>query len=267
MGDFALALTAANIDLVGTAAAAATHVLGFQADIDLANTDEIVSGQAVAGAGSLFATLATAVTGSDINLVGTTAATAADTGTFGLTISGTDSVTAQSVSVSDATLTLLTTGTSLKATDAFTKADVEDLKYEGNIFGPFDWVSDSTKAVNSIFRITGLSTTADVPAQIIVENARNGAAFNGVYPFTILGSSVQGSEVRVNSAQLEAIAGQFGTADISMVFSTTNDLDVDRLNASPSASVVTPFGDNSNSDSTADTTLPATTNNDDDGNF
>ncbi|MBU2605860.1 MAG: hypothetical protein KKC43_08215 [Alphaproteobacteria bacterium] len=265
LGDFALAFTPGFLDLAGTPAVIG-NVLGFVADIDFQNTDEIVSGQAIAGAGAVFATAATVATGSDINLVSTTAATAPATGTFDLTISTTAPVAAQTVSVSDAVLTL-DTSVGLKATDAFTIADVEDLKYEGNVFGPFDWVSDSTKAVNSIFRITGLDPAEDVPAQIIVTNSRNGSAFNGVYPFTILGSSVQGSEVRLNSSQLEAVAGQFGTADISMVFSTTLDLDVDRLNASPSSSVVTPFGDNSNSDSTPDTTTPATTLNDDQGNF
>ena len=269
LGDFALALTAANIDMVGTAAAA-TDVLGFSADIDFSNTDEIVSGEAIAVSGGLFGSDGgpIAVSGSDINLVGTTPATAADTGTFELTISGTDSVLAQSVSASDAVLALRTTGTSLKATDPFTEADVEDLKYEGYVFGPFDWVSDSKRAVNSIFRVTGLSPDTDVPAQIILENSRNGDSFNGVYPFTILGSSVQGSEVRINSAQLEALAGVFGTADVTMVFSVDADLDVDRLNASPASSVVTPFGDGANQDgSGVGSTAPGTSNNDDDGNY
>ena len=269
LGEFALALTPANIDMVGTAAAA-TDVLGFSADIDFSNTDEIVSGEAIAGSGGLFASDGgpIAVSGSDINLVGTTPATAADTGTFELAISGTDPVLAQSVSVSDAVLALRTTGTSLKATDPFTEADVEDLKYEGYVFGPFDWVSDSKRAVNSIFRVTGLSPDTDVPAQIILENSRNGDSFNGVYPFTILGSSVQGSEVRINSAQLEALAGVFGTADVTMVFSVDADLDVDRLNASPASSVVTPFGDGANQDgSGVGSTTPGTSNNDDDGNY
>jgi hypothetical protein len=270
LGNFALALTPANIDMVGTAAAA-TDVLGFSADIDFSNTDEIVSGEAASDVGStLFDSDggAVVVSGNDINLVGTTPATGADTGTFELLISGTDPVLAQSVSASDAVLALRTTGTSLKATDPFTEADVEDLKYEGYVFGPFDWVSDSKRAVNSIFRVTGLSPDTDVPAQIILENSRNGDSFNGVYPFTILGSSVQGSEVRINSAQLEALAGVFGTADVTMVFSVDADLDVDRLNASPASSVVTPFGDGANQDgSGVGSTAPGTTNNDDDGNY
>ena len=269
LGDFAFELnTDANVNMVGLAADY-TDVLGFKADIDLESVTNVDSGDAVPDivATGLFQASAD-VTGSDINLVGTTVADADDTGTFQLTIEGDGPVLAQSVSVSDAVLDLKAASPSLlQATDAFTKADVEDLKYEGFFFGPFDWVSDSTKAVNSIFRITGLSTTEDVPAQIIVENARNGSAFDGVYPFTILGSSVQGSEVRVNSAQLEAIAGKFGTADISMVFSTENDLDVDRLNASPSSSVVTPFGDNANAEGSGESTSPGSTENDDEGNF
>lgn len=267
LGTFAMTFTPGNLDLVGTPAAVG-NVLGFKADIDLDDTTQIVSGQAVPGAGAVFTTAVTAVTGSDINLVGTTAATAAPaSGTFVLNIAGASPVSAQTVSVSDAVLNLDTT-VGLKATDAFTTADVEDLKLEGYVFGPFDWVSDSTKAVNSIFRITGLDPTEDVPAQIVVENSRNGDSFNGVYPFTILGSSVQGSEIRVNSSQLEAIAGKFGTADITMVFSVDADLDVDRLNASPASSVVTPFGDNANSDGTTDLKAsPGTAVNNDAGNY
>ncbi|MEH6488019.1 hypothetical protein [Hyphomonas oceanitis] len=269
LGDFELeAVPTAFIDLVGTAAVA-TQILGFEANIDVEDADEIETGEAIPGAGTLFDTGGTvAITGNQIELVGSAAAAGTDTGTFELAISGTDPVTAQSVSVSGAVLNLQTAGTSLKATDPFTEADVEDLKYEGFVFGPFDWVSDSKRAVNSIFRVTGLSPDEDVPAQIILENSRNGDSFDGVYPFTILGSSVQGSEVRINSAQLEALAGVFGTADVTMVFSVNSDLDVDRLNASPASSVVTPFGDGANQDGLGGgSTTPVSTGNDDNGNY
>ena len=277
LGTFNLALAATPIyrNLQGDAADY-TDVTGFKADIDLESTAGILSGTAVPAVGALFDATAL-VSGNDINLVGTVDATGAVpvTGRFDLNLkTGTSaaSVSSQKVGVSDAVITLDTT-LGYKETDAFVASDVSDLVYEGTTFGPFDWVSDSTKAVNSIFRVTGLPTDQDIPLQIIVENARNGSAFNGVYSTTILGSSVQGSEVRLNSAQLEAIAGKFGTADISMVFSAEDsvnelDLDVDRLNASPSSSVVTPFGDNSNSDSSADSlSSTAIGVNDDNGNY
>lgn len=259
--------TAAYRDL-GFNFADPSDVLGFAANVNFEDDTNIVEGEATPTAGTLFVDGPVAITGTTILLESAISPTLAnETGEFLLTIANTDPTVAQNVSVSGAALAL-DDALFLQASDAFVEADVEDLKYEGNIFGPFDWVSDSTKAVNSIFRITGLATDEDVPAQIVVENSRNGAAFNGVYPFTILGSSVQGSEVRVNSAQLEAIVGQFGTADISMVFSVNRDLDVDRLNASPSSSVVTPFGDNANSDGSTDLlTSPGTGVNNDEGNY
>ena len=160
-------------------------------------------------------------------------------------------------------------GFSLVDTDSFNSADVEDLRLNGQYFGSFDWVSDGTKLVNTIFRITGLDGASDIPAQVIVQNARNGSAFEGVFPFTLLASDVTGSEYRMNSDMLEAIAGQFGTADISLVFSTDLDLDVDRLLAGPSTAVVVPFGDGANLDGSGGqaNTTPPTSTNDDQGNY
>ena len=183
-----------------------------------------------------------------------------------MTINGTASVLPQTVSVSGAVLDL-DTSLDLQATDAFLSADVEDLKLNGQYYGPFDWVSDSTKLVNTIFRITGLDGASDIPAQVIVQNSRNG--LNGTFPFDILASDVEGSEVRLNSSALETIAGQFGTADISLVFSTSLDLDVDRLLAGPSTAVVVPFGDGANDSGTGSTygTTPPSADNNDAGNY
>jgi len=269
LGDYDLTVdTTINIDMNSTPASPG-DVLGFASSIDFADTTNIVSGTATTG-DSLFADdgAPTAVVGSSIPLVGSTPAGAAsETGIFTVTIAGPGfPVSPQTVSVSGAVLDL-DTGDSLQATDAFLSADVEDLKLNGQYFGPFDWVSDSTKAVNTIFRVTGLDGLSDIPAQIIVQNSRNG--LNGVYPFTILASDVQGSEIRLNSAALEAVAGLFGTADISIVFSTALDLDVDRLLAGPSTATVVPFGDGANDSGTGPAygTDAPTPDNDDQGNF
>lgn len=270
LGDYDLTVdTTVNIDMNSTAATPG-DVLGFASSIDFADTTNIVDGTATVAVGTLFADdgAPTLVSGSSIPLVGTTAATAAtESGIFTVSIAGPGfPVSPQTVSVSGAVLSL-DTGDNLLATDAFLTADVEDLKLNGQYFGPFDWVSDSTKAVNTIFRITGLDGLSDIPAQIIVQNSRNG--LNGVFPFTILASDVQGSEIRLNSAALEGVAGLFGTADISIVFSTALDLDVDRLLAGPSTATVVPFGDGANDSGTGSSypTTPPTSDNDDAGNY
>ncbi|WOR15370.1 hypothetical protein RYZ27_01660 [Hyphomonas sp. FCG-A18] len=276
LGQFRLAVdTGVNVDLIGTPAAP-TMVTGYDATInfeDDANFDGGGEGGEIANiAGTLFPSVAaTAPTANSLVLSGTAAASAAaESADFFLNVTAAGptvpAIPPQVVSVTGATIDL--TAATLQDTDAFVTADVEDLKLEGQVFGSFDWVSDSTKAVNTIFRVTGLSATEDVPVQIIVENSRNGAAFNGTYQTTILGSSVQGSEIRWNSAALEAVAGQFGTADITFVFATTTDIDVDRLLAGPSSATVVPFGDGANLDgSGALNSTTRTPNNDDQGHF
>jgi hypothetical protein len=269
LGDYELAVdTSVNVDLGGTNADAAM-VLGFESQVNFVDANGVVDGQATT-ADALFATANTVVAANAIPLAGTTDAVAAsETGTFEINIDGVTSIAAQTVSVSGAIMDLDDGGFALKDTDPFNSADVEDLRLNGQYFGSFDWVSDGTKLVNTIFRITGLDAASDIPAQIIVENARNGSAFEGVYPFTLLASDVEGAEYRMNSDMLEAVAGQFGTADISLVFSTDLDLDVDRLLAGPSQAVVVPFGDGANLDGNGGQapTTPPTSTNDDQGNY
>jgi hypothetical protein len=269
LGDYVLAVdTAVNVDLAGTPASA-TMVQGFESSVNFVDASGVVNGTA-ATADALFAAGPTAVATNSIPLVGTTpAAAASETGTFSIAIDGATSIAAQTVSVSGAIMDLDDSGFSLVDTDPFNSADVEDLRLNGQYFGSFDWVSDGTKLVNTIFRITGLDGASDIPAQVIVQNARNGSAFEGVFPFTLLASDVTGSEYRMNSDMLEAIAGQFGTADISLVFSTDLDLDVDRLLAGPSTAVVVPFGDGANLDGSGGqaNTTPPTSTNDDQGNY
>jgi hypothetical protein len=269
LGDYELAVdTSVNVDLGGTNADPAM-VLGFESQVNFVDANGVVDGTA-ATLDTLFDAGPTVVAVNAIPLAGTAdAAAASETGTFEINIDGVTPIAAQTVSVSGAIMDLDDGGHSLKATDPFNSADVEDLRLNGQYFGSFDWVSDGTKLVNTIFRITGLDAASDIPAQIIVENARNGSAFEGVFPFTLLASDVEGAEYRMNSDMLEAVAGQFGTADISLVFSTDLDLDVDRLLAGPSQAVVVPFGDGANLDGDGGQapTTPPTSTNDDRGNY
>ncbi|MEO0983330.1 MAG: hypothetical protein AAFX03_11840 [Pseudomonadota bacterium] len=156
----------------------------------------------------------------------------------------------------------------------FAKCILEDLVWEGETFGFFDWFADSNGLVNSVLRITGLHPSVDVPGWIVVRNAQNGDAFNGVYPFAIPGASVTGAEFRMNSAFVTGIVGAFGTADIAIVFPGEIDLlnsafdpDIDRLIAGPSGITAVPFGDGANQDGQSADPTTLNDGNADDGDF
>lgn len=267
LGDFNLAIDATVFVDLGTTVADESMVDGFDVSIDFADASGIDDGTATATAGAIFADADVAPTGDSILLSSTTTATAnPSTGTFDIDADGVDPMMAQAVTASGGTITL--DDTYLQASDDFTAQDVEDLVFNGSTFGPFDWVADTNGRVNSIFRVTGLDAiTTDIPGLLIVENSRND--LNGVFPFDVLMSSVEGSEIRYTSSSLEGIAGAFGTADITMVFGGVLDLDVDRLLSGPSTATVVPFGDGANDSGTdgGDETTRATTENDDEGNF
>ena len=268
LGQFTANVGTGFVDF-GTTAAAPANVDGFAATVNFADDTGIASGTTSAIVGALFTNATTGVPSGDaISLAGTTpmSATTATADFDIVATGGTTPIAAQVVSVSGAVLTL--DGTYLVDTDPFLVADVEDLVFNGSTFGPFDWVADTNGRVNSIFRITGLgSITQTVPALLILENSRNGN--NGVFPFSISPTDVQGSEVRLTSASLEGFAGAFSTADVTMVFGQAGlDLDVDRLLSGPSTATVVPFGDAANSDTGSDTDdTSRATNEDDGGNF
>jgi len=267
------ASSTAHIDLRGTDADL-TQVTGYEANVNFEDADGIANGEMDVNAGELFANSSvninpvTGVVALSGNTTPTTAS--ANSGDFHVNLATpAASVMQQAVTVSDASISFDATKF-LIAEEPFVVADVEDLKYQGTIFGPFDWVSDSQRAVNTIFRITGLSPSIRaMPLQVIVTNSRTG--LNGTYRTTILGSDVEGSEYRINSAKLEEIAGAFGTADITFVFSGagTNNLDVDRLLAGPNTATVVPFGDGANQDggNSSNSVSPGENRNDDVGSF
>lgn len=247
-----------------TVAASATQIDGYS----LIATLENAAGIATIGntGGNIFAAGSQNVTGSSVALSSAAvgAPTTPATATFTIGLNGTTpaSVAAQNIGISAATLDLA--AANFLNDEAFASASVEPLTYDGQYFGPFDWVADANGLVNNIFRITGLPGS-DVGYQLIVENSSKGESFNGVFSGTLLGSNTTNGEARLNRTGLTSVAGEFGTADISMVFNTVADLDVDRLMASPMNAVVSSFGDGANSDGTgaANPTTPATTTNDD----
>jgi hypothetical protein len=269
-----------NVDLSGTAAAPA-NVVGYTSTINFTVDDAgIASGVTTGTAGTFFNSTAPDVPAGNAITITEAGAAAVNPETADFSINavgGTSSMMAQVVNATGSTLSLGgVTGTYLMASDPFNFQDVEDLVFNGSTFGPFDWVADSSGRVNSIFRVTGLSPTMNpIPGLLVLTNSRNGN--NGVYPFTVAPTDVEGSEVRYNSTALEGIAGPFGTADVTMVFGAPSlttggaalDLDVDRLLSGPSTATVVPFGDNANSDETngdADQIFPSVEG-DDDGNF
>ncbi|MEL6413886.1 MAG: hypothetical protein AAFQ15_02975 [Pseudomonadota bacterium] len=247
LGDFSLTVDGTILtDVTTGTTASATQVTGFSADVNFVEDAGILNGQAT-GAG-VWQTALTPAAANTIALAGTTDGVANDVGEFEINLNATTPapVAAQNVSVSDA-LILFGPTTTLTASEPFVAADVENLAFNGSTFGPFDWVADTNGRVNSIFRVTGLGAiTSDVPGLFILENSRNGN--NGAYPFTVSPTDVQGNEVRFTSASIEAAAGAFSTADVTMVFGAALNLDVDRLLSGPSTATVVPFGDNANAD-------------------
>ena len=259
--------TAVNIDLDWTKAAP-SDVLGYNVDIEFTDSLGLVEGIGFPTGGIFFTSLPTPIVGNTISLSSSIGAgVPVETGDFLLSINGVDSVTPQEVDVSKADL-FLDTSRNLLAIDPFIFAEVDNLAADGQVYGPFDWVSDGQHLVNSIFRVTGFDGQSDILALLLVGNSSTG--LNGGYEFLIPASDVQGGEVRFNSAFLESLAGAFGTADIVLVFATNLDLDVDRLIAGPAQATVVPFGDGANQDGTgalAPADDPAGGVNGDDGSF
>lgn len=85
------------------------------------------------------------------------------------------------------------------------------------------WVGDGvTTSAVSVFRFTNVP--APVPAvRFTISNATNGASFNGErsIPASALNSS-SGGEIVLTSLNLQAIAGNFGRADVTFTFEAQN---------------------------------------------
>jgi len=124
-----------------------------------------------------------------------------------------------------------------------TNGPLDTLQREGQVFGFFDWNSE-TGPVNSVYRVTGLSTTEDTPLTVVFENSNRGQ--DGTFETVISAADVSDGEYVIASRrQLSDLNPGYARADVQFNFQTTNSLDVDRLISSNGT--VTDFGDSANS--------------------
>ena len=120
--------------------------------------------------------------------------------------------------------------------------DLDALEREGQVFGFFDWNQEDT-SVNTVYRVTGLSTTEDTPLTINFENSNTGQ--NGSFTTVVSAADVNNGEYIISSRALIAdVNPGYGRADVQFNFETQNLLDVDRLIASDG--IVTDYGDAAN---------------------
>ncbi len=155
---------------------------------------------------------------------------------------GGTAIAAQSVSISDVVCTFDDTRAEFITSETFPGAALDSLVREGQVFGFFDW-NQEDGPVNSVYRITGLSTTEDTPLTVVFENSNAGQ--NGSFETVIAASDVNNGEYVIASRrQLADLNPGYQRADVQFNFETTNGLDVDRLISS--GGVVTDFGDSAN---------------------
>ena len=115
---------------------------------------------------------------------------------------------------------------------------LDDLNYEGDECGTFDWVGDSTTSRRNVFRATNFE---DANVQGVFATMANSSA--GMPPATAMVTPIEtDSELLITDAQLTAAFGEFGRADFSFSFISATDVDCDRLQTSPAATIVTGFG-------------------------
>lgn len=119
--------------------------------------------------------------------------------------------------------------------------DLDELNYEGDVCGTFDWVGDSTTSRRNVFRATGF---ANAPTQGIFATITNSSAgrANATLRMPTTAYTVSNSELSFTDAGLTALFGNFGRADFSFNFITATSVDCDRLQTSPAAAIVTDFG-------------------------
>ncbi|MEC7289673.1 MAG: hypothetical protein VXW22_06225 [Pseudomonadota bacterium] len=187
------------------------------------DTDAFTAG----GVSSLTATIGTAIGTNDYidNII--------------LTVTGAAQVAQQDVTTTNGLVDF--GAATLVASESVADATLDDLNYEGETCGTFDWVGDSTKPTQNIFRVTGAgATTSAVIATL--SNSSNGTSFDGSYNLTTAFDFTQ-NEVIINATHLTTDAGEFGRADILLNFiGASTSLDCDRLMNSDASNIITPFG-------------------------
>ena len=132
----------------------------------------------------------------------------------------------------------------LVASEPVADATLDDMNYEGETCGTYDWVGDATKPTANIFRATGFgaTTTAIVATLTNSSDGVNGSmTLPGPFDFTA-------PEIILNSATLTDAFGNFGRADVLFNFiGASTALDCDRLMNSDAANIITPFGNKQSS--------------------
>ena len=137
---------------------------------------------------------------------------------------------------------------------------VGKLKVNGQVFGPFDWVGDTSVPVKSAFRVTGLpsvdghgNTIGAYEGVITLENSSKGPAYDGDYKFSIPASAVVNGEINIMPGEMRTLL-EAGGAPIPALYGRTDvtwnwfveslGVDMDRLlNTNGTFS---DFGDNGN---------------------
>ncbi len=153
---------------------------------------------------------------------------------------GVVSINATTVSVSDPRCFF--GNPNLIAFEDGTGGALDGLQREGATFGFFDWNRGAGAAVNSVYRITGLTPGVPVIYTVEYRNSANNTVATG----TITGDASGNARIR-SRVELEDLNPGYDSADILLSFQTNNRLDVDRLIASAGGNVA-PFGEGANVD-------------------
>ncbi|GAB4533360.1 MAG: hypothetical protein Tsb0010_14040 [Parvularculaceae bacterium] len=168
--------------------------------------------------------------------------------TVTVAVTGTGPVAQQDISVITSTANLTAVGAEdLVASTPEAVGGLDRIQFEGQNFGPFDWARDNNGPVNHIFRITGLPSAADVKGVVTVNNSSGSAgALDGTYNFTIAAADIVNGTHTMTSRDVatDIVGGDFGQADLTFTFFTSNPLDVDRFISS--GGIVSTFGDSCN---------------------
>lgn len=112
------------------------------------------------------------------------------------------------------------------------------INYEAGICGNFDWVGDSTTSRRNVFRVTNFSQSPTLGIFATMTNSSAGLtqSTQAITP------TITNSELLITDSNLTAAFGNFGRADFTLSFAADLNIDCDRLQTSPAASIVTDFG-------------------------
>ena len=233
---------AVGADLVTNAAATNLDDLEF----DAAFTDETGFTALSVGAGVFAAPVVADDTAAPVYSVAGVI-TSAGLSPIELAITGADAITPQSGVIQNATVTF-DVGSGFAGESVVVKANgLDNIALEGQSFGPYDWVGDASKPTGNVFRVTGLTATPQ--AAITISNASGGSQFDGTYVLDLapLATGDGSSEYTIFPANIQAIVGAFGRADVTLTFFSSDvGVDVDRLMSA--GGVISAFGNDANGD-------------------